>query len=429
MNNIRMIYKYNIETGYENIATLTSDDSTNLLLIPELLEENKKKVEEYYKKMEFRKIITSSSDGTYSYRIYTFINGTLNEVIEYDKQNYASFPPLHSAELDIKETTIIIGKVPGYSDIFEYSRAVEKYELYKSSALLGVGPLNEWPPLEEPIFNPKGGQNIYDTIPIKPYDEKEEFSKQYEVVEPLEFHEGISKSRRVFDFGKVYYGFIDRRGNTVVPYKYDDVTPFCEGAARVEKDLKFGFVNTNGEEIVPCIYAAAKDFHDGLAVVKRGGKYGYVDKFGNEVIPCQYDYAGDFHYGLARVANKCGENEAHVGCVDKKGNVVIPVLHNNLKIEVPSILDTEKYVLNQIAIMQKYIEEHTNKNFDMSNYNQFVDRMNNPHGKIECFGLTYPHLFRVISIERQLKITDDDNETVYLDEEEAKQFKKLLAIR
>ena len=41
------------------------------------------------------------------------------------------------------------------------------------------------------------------------------------------------------DEGK--FGFMDRKGNLIVPYKYDDIYNFSEGLAAVMKDGKIGF--------------------------------------------------------------------------------------------------------------------------------------------------------------------------------------------
>lgn len=437
MNDIKIIYKYNIRVGYENISTLKSDDPNILLLIPELLEENKKKVEDYYKNLEFRKITTYSSKNGYSYRIYTFINGTLYTLVESGKSNHTTFPPMFSPELGPKTTTIVTHVTPGISDEEEYERVRRAYYKYKDTKWGFLFP-------EHPTFNPQGGRKHYKTVPVKPYDEKEEFYKHYKFIEPFEFHEGLAKSRKVFDFGKVRYGFIDTKGNVIVDYKYDDVMPFHEGLARVEKDLKFGFVNIHGKEVIPCIYAYAGEFHEGLVVVKKNGKYGYVDKFGNEVVPCQYDYADNFHGGLARVAKRKAAYIAEVGCIDKNGRIAIHCCYDELKTE--KVYGPAEYISNKILTMQKYVEEHTNPNFDIPDYNQFMmrlgnyermnssgqhvqqylfERMTNAYGKIKCFDLTKQTLFEVLKVEKQLKITND-NESVYLDEEGAKQLKKVL---
>ena len=72
--------------------------------------------------------------------------------------------------------------------------------------------------------------------------------------------------------------------------KYDDVWTFSEGLAKVKRNGKWGFINTKGEEVIPCkyddIYYHSNGnrvyFLDGLALVRIGDKCGFVDKEGND---------------------------------------------------------------------------------------------------------------------------------------------------
>lgn len=106
------------------------------------------------------------------------------------------------------------------------------------------------------------------------------------------------------------WGYIDRNGTMVVPFKYDSVMnysacDFNEGMAlvRSKETGKLGFINTAGQEVVPCKYDRAEEFSSGLALVYNAATayYGYVDKTGQEVIPCQYNQAKSFEDGYAAV--------------------------------------------------------------------------------------------------------------------------------
>lgn len=64
-------------------------------------------------------------------------------------------------------------------------------------------------------------------------------------------------------------------------------------------NVKYGFINTKGQIVVPLKYDNATDFTDGLAVVNQGGriagtdfvggKWGAIDITGNETVPLIYD--------------------------------------------------------------------------------------------------------------------------------------------
>jgi len=95
-----------------------------------------------------------------------------------------------------------------------------------------------------------------------------------------------------------HWGFISTRGEVVIPLIYDWVQSFSEGLAAVSKDGKDGFINSRGDVVIPMIYDSARSFSDGLAAVQKDEKWGFVDTAGNLVFPCNYyscgsDYTGE----------------------------------------------------------------------------------------------------------------------------------------
>jgi len=148
------------------------------------------------------------------------------------------------------------------------------------------------------------------------------------------FSEGLM---RFFDTDKGKYGYIDKYGNTVIPFEYDGATDFSEGLASVMKGQENFFIDKSGKVVISSIpHILGGDFHEGLAAVHlpgetesvtvngktitvAGAKYGFIDKSGALVIPTEYDHVLPFSEGLAAV---CKDNEG--GFIDAKGNVVIP---------------------------------------------------------------------------------------------------------
>ena len=80
------------------------------------------------------------------------------------------------------------------------------------------------------------------------------------------------------------YGFIDKKGHVVIPFKYDDARPFQEGLARIMLNHKYGFIDKTGRVVIPCIYENAHHFSEGFAAVKLGGKWGFIDKTGKPLL-------------------------------------------------------------------------------------------------------------------------------------------------
>ncbi len=106
--------------------------------------------------------------------------------------------------------------------------------------------------------------------------------------------------------------------------QYDKLGIFSEGLAAVCKDDKWGYINTKGEEVIPCKYRSAEAFSDGLAAVKKSGKWGYIDVRGQKTIPIDItaEMAGQFSEGLAFVYREDRDGNASFSVINKQGNVV-----------------------------------------------------------------------------------------------------------
>jgi hypothetical protein len=116
------------------------------------------------------------------------------------------------------------------------------------------------------------------------------------------------------------WGFIDKKGNILIPFEYSEVNDFCEGLARVELDGKWGFIDKMGKIIVPIEYEVANDFSEGFACLELEGKLGFVDISGEIIISFEYEDAHDFSYGFASV-----KKEGKWGFVDQTGRIKIPL--------------------------------------------------------------------------------------------------------
>ena len=115
-----------------------------------------------------------------------------------------------------------------------------------------------------------------------------------------EFNDGlvaVCYCSRYGDYGPCfgYSKFLDNN-NREIDFKYDVYHPFYENLAAVYSDSekKYGFINRAGEVIIPFDYEDAGSFSNGLAPVEKDGKWGYISPSNQVVIPFKYDKAGDF---------------------------------------------------------------------------------------------------------------------------------------
>lgn len=116
-------------------------------------------------------------------------------------------------------------------------------------------------------------------------------------------------------------GYINKNGETVIPFDYSSGTDFKNGYAKVQDKYTkmYGIIDLNGNYIVPPEYTyISNDYYksDYIFVRKPNSNFGYIDFKGNQVIDFKYAYGGLFSEGLAVVSTPLNENMY----IDKNGN-------------------------------------------------------------------------------------------------------------
>lgn len=108
------------------------------------------------------------------------------------------------------------------------------------------------------------------------------------------------------------WGFIDKKGRWQIKPTHDRVASFQHQLAKVfYKDSKYyytgeygkyGLINTQGKLVLDTIYEQIHPFKENFARIERNSKTGFINTQGKIVIPIQYNSADDFSEGLAAVA-------------------------------------------------------------------------------------------------------------------------------
>lgn len=151
-------------------------------------------------------------------------------------------------------------------------------------------------------------------------------NKKGEIVIPLKYDEGGEFSEGLC---KVYseggFGYINKNGDLVIAHRFDEARNFCEERAFVgmlddNNELIWGFIDKDGRMIETFIYKAVNDFSEGLASVKKDKLWGFIDKNGNTIIDFQYSDADSFYNNLAFVIDRANKR---AGYINKKGEFVI----------------------------------------------------------------------------------------------------------
>ena len=118
------------------------------------------------------------------------------------------------------------------------------------------------------------------------------------------------------------WGYLDEKGNEVIPAQYSSVEAFTSnGHALVSLKGGRGIIDANGRVVFESDKLIRGYSDNGLAAYKDGTKWGYIDSRGNIAIRPQFKGALKFaKNGLAAV---CDPATGKYGFIDKTGKYVI----------------------------------------------------------------------------------------------------------
>lgn len=138
------------------------------------------------------------------------------------------------------------------------------------------------------------------------------------------------------------FGYINLKGDTVLPFKYKNVNLFSEGLAAVREKGHFGFIDTKGNYILPPSYDYAEDFSKGYAKVWIKGICYLINKNGKplfvgEYIDLDWDRKSDT-INVTTITNR-------IGAVNKDGKILLDTIAQDIRdyYESGSPSDTEYF--------------------------------------------------------------------------------------
>ena len=133
-----------------------------------------------------------------------------------------------------------------------------------------------------------------------------------------DFHEDLA---RLYSNGK--WGYINKLGDTILPFIYESASDFNEGLAAVKLNFKMGFINKRGETVIPFRYSYASKFWNHFAMVQdEKGKYTFVSTEGKLLSSFLFDnveYFNDFGFANFKIADKWG-------VIDSSGKIIVPAI-------------------------------------------------------------------------------------------------------
>lgn len=112
-------------------------------------------------------------------------------------------------------------------------------------------------------------------------------------------------------------------------HQYDELYPFSEGLAAVKKDGKFGYINTKGELVIPCQFDKVCDFSEGLAIVMDDDyNIKILNKDGNlkstpHTLDLMWYGTGGWHYDKGYYSLGFNNNECAIKTNNSEDEIVI----------------------------------------------------------------------------------------------------------
>lgn len=113
-----------------------------------------------------------------------------------------------------------------------------------------------------------------------------------------------------YDFSAQKWSVLDKNGKTIVEPTFNDINAVSDGLIAVSGDNGCGFLNTKGEMVIPEMYAQVRSFSEGYAWVteSHSGPFKCIDKKNNEIFSLNTGDTPttDFLNGLALVQTSTG---------------------------------------------------------------------------------------------------------------------------
>ncbi len=122
------------------------------------------------------------------------------------------------------------------------------------------------------------------------------------------------------------WGYVNRSGNQVIIYQFEEAYPFIDNRALVKEKGKYGFIDIMGKKPIKCIYDDAKPFQSSFAWVKKNGRETLLGLDGTPFLNYWFIKIGQFTNGFAKVVFKNDSlsgmvnDEYIVAYMDKKGD-------------------------------------------------------------------------------------------------------------
>jgi WG containing repeat len=142
--------------------------------------------------------------------------------------------------------------------------------------------------------------------------------------------DGFFEGRAIFKGKDGKLGFLDERGEIIVPAKFEEVQRFNGNRAAVRLDGKWGYIDRTGRLVISAQYASASPFYEHRAFVVRhtartsfNSVGGFIDENGQSIGEERFSEGSRFNEGVAIARLDTGSKVPKVSILDNAGNLKI----------------------------------------------------------------------------------------------------------
>ncbi len=197
-----------------------------------------------------------------------------------------------------------------------------------------------------------------------------EFTKSYKIPTNENSHQ-VYLNEFTGEAGKK--GFKNTSGKIIIPAIYDKVASFNEGRAMVSKNNLFGYVDEKGNEIVPIQYQDVDLwFYHGVALVKKYNQWGLVDSNGNTLVSPQYDEISPSNLFREHVKWLTVQKKDKYGLIDERGKLILPLNYEAIE----NYADSFFYVRQngKVSLLDRQLKTLLPFTYEHIDYETFIQK-------------------------------------------------------
>lgn len=167
--------------------------------------------------------------------------------------------------------------------------------------------------------------NILIKLPAWVYEARP-FNQGLAVVSKEILHSEVKYGREIVTV-TYRFGYIDEKGNLLSELIYDDCADFAEGYARAILKGRFGLLDTKLQTVIPFKFSQISAPSENKVIVNDNGKFGIFDLNENRwLIKCAYPLILDYNDGMAAFLDKKNK----FGFLNAEGKIAIKPQYVNV---------------------------------------------------------------------------------------------------